>query len=112
MTNEKNLNPIPKSFMLFGRKIEVVFDDDYCNAHGMHGQSSWSKGRIYLLKFALEEGEKRELKDDQIEQNFFHELIHMILDTMGRCKLSNDEEFVSIFSGLLHQFTRTVDYGN
>lgn len=30
---------------------------------------------------------------------YIHECIHAILDTMGRCDLSNDEAFVSSFAG-------------
>ena len=42
-----------------------------------------------------------------IEQTFYHELVHAILDTIGKRELSEDENFVQEFSLLLHQFEKT-----
>mgnify|MGYP003668671412 CR=1 FL=1 len=41
------------------------------------------------------------------EQTLYHELTHVILDTIGEHKLSGNEKFVHAFSTLLHQFEVT-----
>ena len=41
------------------------------------------------------------------EQTLYHELVHVILDELGRHELSRDEKFVQSFSILLHQFEKT-----
>lgn len=47
------------------------------------------------------------LKEDNIELTLLHEVTHAILDTLGECKLSNNEKFVNSFSTLLHQYLKT-----
>jgi hypothetical protein len=43
----------------------------------------------------------------QFEQTFLHELVHFILDAMGKSELRANEEFVDLFAGLLHQALTT-----
>jgi hypothetical protein len=51
-----------------------------------------------------------QLPDSVMEHTFFHEVTHVILDMMGEEKLSSDEKFVDVFSGLLHQVIKTSKY--
>ena len=44
---------------------------------------------------------------DYMESSFYHELVHGILDTMGKKELSADEELVEGFANLLHQYIKT-----
>lgn len=46
--------------------------------------------------------------DSQLEQTFFHELVHCILFDIGKRDESDDESFVQSFALLLHQFWRTA----
>ena len=41
---------------------------------------------------------------------FYHELIHIILDTMGREDLSRDEVFVNSFASFLLESLRSFKY--
>jgi len=47
-----------------------------------------------------------------MEHTYFHELVHCILHTIGRTKLSDDEELVDMVAGLLHQSVKTAVYPN
>lgn len=50
------------------------------------------------------------IPDSVMEHTFFHEITHVILDIMGEERLSSDEKFVDVFSGLLHQVIKTSKY--
>lgn len=41
---------------------------------------------------------------------FYHELVHSILEIMGRVELNEDEVFVSSFSGFLLESLRSFKY--
>ena len=97
---------IPKSFKLFGSTIKVVFDNDRLNELKLYGQCDYGLSKIFLA----ETQERKELSPDKIKDTFYHEKVHMILDTMGEDKLSSDEKFVDIFSKLLRQSYETAEY--
>ena len=44
-----------------------------------------------------------------MEQTLYHEVVHVILDEIGRDDLSSDETFVQSFSLMLHQFEKTKE---
>lgn len=50
----------------------------------------------------------KDIPEDSIEQTFFHELVHCILDDIGEPGKSQNEQFVQAFSVLLHQFYKTA----
>ena len=41
---------------------------------------------------------------------FYHEKVHIILDTMGERELSQNEKFVDTFAKLLRQSDETANY--
>ena len=43
------------------------------------------------------------------ENTFWHEVIHSILDTMGRGELSRDEQFVCCFAGFMTECYRSME---
>lgn len=97
---------IPKSFKLFATKIEVVLDDKETNNRNILGESALFKSQILV-------GTK--IRGDKVDEGammdtFYHEKVHMILDSMGKHELSKDEEFVEIFSRLLRQSEETSKY--
>lgn len=49
--------------------------------------------------------------DDSKVNTFYHELTHLILDTMGEFELSTNEKFVSTFSSFLTGALKSFDYG-
>jgi len=89
---------IPKTFQLHGLTIKVRFDDLHLSRVDRIGESDYDKNELVLM--SAHEG----LSSTMVEQTFFHELTHMILDCMGEHKLSGNEKFVHNFSCLLHQF--------
>lgn len=97
---------IPKQFNLFAAKIKVVWDNKLCNAKHQYGESDYSKSQITLSHTnGLEK-----LSDDRIKDCFYHEKVHMILDTMGEYELSKNEKFVDQFGKLLRQSDETAIY--
>ncbi len=97
---------IPKSFKLFGTTINVVFDNKYCNDKSRYGESNYGGSKITL---STTQG-LDELSEDKIINTFYHEKVHMILDTMGERDISNNENFVDIFAKLLRQSDVTAEY--
>lgn len=51
----------------------------------------------------------RKTSEIGMEQTLYHEVVHSILDEIGRDDLSSDETFVQSFSLLLHQFEKTKE---
>ena len=45
-----------------------------------------------------------------MEASFCHELVHAMLETMGKHTLSEDEELVEGLANQLHQFMKTAEY--
>lgn len=93
---------IPKQFNILGHVVKVTYDD---NLEGM-GEAYNSLNYIKLSKFLKGD----ELPLSVIEHTYFHELVHVILDSMGEDRLSSSEKFVDTFSGLLHQALKTSKY--
>lgn len=97
---------IPKSFYLFATKINVVIDDVKCDIAEAYGLSEYFKSEITL---ATKDG-INEISDGKRMDSFYHEKIHIILDTMNRHDLSKDENFVDILAKLLRQSDETAAY--
>lgn len=102
------INSIPKYFMLFATKINIVWDNKYCNDHSQYGESDYSQSRITLSTT----DKLNELSEGKILDTFYHEKVHMILDTMMERELSKNEKFVDQFAKLLRQSDETSIYVN
>lgn len=97
---------IPTKFNLFGKTITVKmdqtlsYDADYCGV---------AKYRINEIR--LQPNVKGiAIPQTTVEQTFYHELVHFILDAMRKNDMSNDEQFVDVFAALLHQAMQTAEY--
>lgn len=97
---------IPKQFKLFGSTIEVIFDNKYCNNKSLYGEASYSENKIILSNVDGVD----DLSPDRILDTYYHEKVHLILDSMGETDLSKNEKFVEIFSKLLRQSDITSEY--
>lgn len=63
---------------------------------------------LEILKFGCCQEKKHDvISQDTLDQTFYHEVVHAILDTIGEHELSANEKFVQQFSVLLHQFETT-----
>lgn len=97
---------IPKSFKLFATPIEVVFDNNRMQDMGCYGLAEYSFSKITLADMY----ELKPLSDGKIMDTFYHEKVHMILDTMNERDLSQNEKFVDTFAKLLRQSDETAIY--
>lgn len=99
-------NTIPISYELFGSTWNIIWDNERMNDKQNYGECSYGEKTITLSNT---EGIYK-LSKDKINQTFYHELVHAILDTMHERDLSNNEKFVNTFSELLYQFVKTAKY--
>jgi hypothetical protein len=97
---------IPKIIHLYGQPIEVAYDPKLAYRECLRGKADHLINKIYIQP----QDRTNTITREMMEQTFFHELVHIILDHMSREKLNNDEAFVNIFSLLLHQALSTAEY--
>lgn len=94
---------IPEEFKLNGKIIKVIIDDSYCNQEKCYGEADFSEKIITLCD--RYSGSK--LKKSEKEKTYFHELVHMILDSMGKDRLKYDENFVDEFAERMYEYEKT-----
>lgn len=97
---------IPKTFTLFATEINIVWDNKFCNDNQMYGQSDYGQSKIFMSTTCG----IRPLSKGKMLDTFYHEKIHMILDTMTEFELSKNEKFVDTFAKLLRQSDETAKY--
>lgn len=93
---QKKLN-IPKKFMLLGRQFEVVpIDQSMAGILPLdyHGLCVPDLNEIHV---------STDIPRSKLEATYLHELVHAVLSCMGDTELYANEQFIDIFSGLLHQ---------
>lgn len=100
------MSKIPKSFKLFATTINVVYDNKLMNENQQYGQANYSQNTIILSD---NDGLDPISIDTQLD-TFYHEKVHVILDTMGYHDLSENEQFVDLFGKLLRQADETAVY--
>jgi Zn-dependent peptidase ImmA (M78 family) len=104
------ITKIPKSFMQFAQKIDVIVDEDsFRNApDGSMGWAVYRENKIYI----------RPRNNVSLElQTFFHELTHfVILNSESAYKnekdgyMHSDEGFIELTSCLFHQAISTMEF--
>lgn len=95
---------IPKSFKLFATDITIEWDNKRMNDKQNYGESDYSTSKITLSHTNGVEV----LSEGKILDTFYHEKVHMILDTMNERELSKNEKFVDVFSKLWRQADETA----
>lgn len=93
-----------REFKLGGVTWRVKVDNDKMADAGALGVASYQESTIYLAS----KSNGKFMPADYIEQTFYHELTHAMLDALGYNELSEDETFVQGLGLLLHQYTTTV----
>ena len=94
---------IPKQFNILGYTIDVVYEDDRLNERQLLGQASPNFAKISLRK----QVEGKVLPKATLEHTYLHEVVHIVLKAMGEDELYENEKFVDLFAGLLHQILTT-----
>lgn len=97
---------IPKSFKLMGRTIKVEYLPMLNFKDGAVGMAYHRSHRVGIQPDCPEYPRTKE----DIEQTFLHELTHHILFAMGETKINDNEKFVDMFAGFLHQAITTMEY--
>lgn len=98
--------PIPSQFALMGHTISVTWQADLIDRENDVGQARYRENVICLQ--ANTPGVTR--PQSQLEQTFFHELLHFIFEILGEEDLRTNEQLIDQMSGLLHQAFVTADY--
>lgn len=111
MSNHPKTYRIPKSFVLFGHKYRVEYNDTTYYRDGAYGMADENKKLITLQsqvpiydkqEIVDEDGNKKEVKeyytitDEKALETFFHELFHIVLDSLEEDQLSQNEKFVNL----------------
>lgn len=94
---------IPERFKLNGKVVKVIIDDEYCIEQKYLGEADFTDKLITLC----DKYKGKKLSKCQKEKVYFHELIHMILDAMGKEELKYDEEFVESFALKLYEYEKS-----
>lgn len=94
---------IPEKFKLNGHVINVIVDDEYCKENKYFGEADFTERIITLCSIY----NTKKLKKSDKEKTFFHELVHMILDSIGEEKLKYDEKFVDEFAVKLYEYEKS-----
>ena len=97
---------VPSSFKLFATTINVDFDNTRLSNESVLGECSFTDNLIVLCDNY--KGEK--VVDSAVIDTFYHEKVHVILDSMGEHRLSKNEKFVEIFSRLLRQSDESAQF--
>ena len=108
LTNSVPLNvvPIPTTFMLAGKVFHVEYSETLLPQGDASGDHWFDLSRIRLQSptpgFPM--------KQDHIEQTFWHEAIHGVLHSAGKHELAKDEELVMQIAHGVHQILKTARY--
>lgn len=97
---------IPAKFTVGGQEIKVSYVEKF--EKGVLGECCFFGGTITLAE-KTNDGEIV-CSPTSIQNTFFHELVHCILDTMGEKELSRSEKFVCSFAGFLTEAMRSMEY--
>ena len=97
---------IPNKFTLGGTEYSVKIEDSSID-NAVVAQVSYPEALVSISS----RSKGKQCTADYMEASFYHELVHAMLETMGKQALSEDEELVEGLANQLHQFMKTADYG-
>lgn len=93
---------IPDNITIDGQIINVKLIDHLDN--GDLGQISLGENEIVIAQ----NFNCHEQHQESINSTFIYEIIHGILDAMGKTELSSNEKFVNTFAGYLYQVIKQI----
>lgn len=102
---------IPKKFMLGGKTITIVFDENLLRDSDWVGLADYRQNKIKLQP----DTPSSKIPPDSMEHNFFHELMHWVLymaSQQGGNKeyLHKNENLVELCATFLYQALKTAEY--
>lgn len=96
---------IPKKFTLGGTEYSVEISDSSID-NNVVAQVSYPEALVSVSS----KSKGKRCTEAYMEASFYHELVHAMLETMGKHTLSDDEELVEGLANQLHQFMKTAEY--
>lgn len=90
---------------IMNKDIAVVLDESLNWKEDAVGLSQYRFNRISLQPNI--NGTTRQKQD--LDNTILHEIVHVMLDCLGKTELRSNEEFVESFSNLMHQVLRDND---
>jgi len=90
---------IPDSVQLMGKPISVIQNNKGVRKRNNYGEANFNNLTIKIADTI----HKKPILQSQAEHTFFHELVHQCLWVMQEHKLNDNEKFVDMLGGLLHQ---------
>jgi hypothetical protein len=97
---EKPVRPdwLPLELRVGGAKYDVRFERT--ESDNALGECSTAETFIRVSPYTPV---GRKVSEESMKSTFWHELVHVILDTMDEYELSSNEKFVSVFSSMLNE---------
>ena len=93
---------IPNQLKLAGQTITIVKDPQLYETRKIVGEALYSKQQILL--------DSGTCTEEQMQQNFLHELMHWVFFIMNEDTLRNNEKIVDLVAHFLHQAHVTCTY--
>jgi len=81
---------LPKKIRLFNQDIEIIIDNDYCNAKSVLGESDINHNKIRICSYF--EGE--DIPFQRQRHTLFHEIMHCIIFMIGQTTMYKNEIMV------------------
>lgn len=100
MTKIDNIK-IPVRYTVGGQDMEVEIVSPDSPIGDQLGLCKISSGKVYIASNQTE---------TSMQNTFIHELIHTILDTVGRPELSSDESLVCSVAGVVLEALRSMEF--
>lgn len=101
----KHRRHIPLYTQVGGQRIDVL-NVERCD-NDEFGNSAMVASEIQIADICC----RNQKQSDQSKVNtYYHELVHLILNNMGRTDLNNDEPFVCAFAGFLTEAMVSAEF--
>lgn len=97
---------IPKRFKLLGHTVDVMEDPSRMYESRAYGSCSYEAKWIKLVP----PSPSHPVTQGSVEHTFMHELVHMCLYHTEHAELNENDAFVDLLAGLLHQALTTAEY--
>lgn len=106
MSNDLKNFKIPKEFTLFGHRYTVEVQEDLFEKNQCYGIADEDLKKIIiqgkkLVKKISKDGKKvisqdMKITDETFLETYYHEMVHIIFDSIGEEKLSQNEALVNM----------------
>jgi hypothetical protein len=109
---------IPSEFEIFGKTIKVELIKDLITMHGELGEARPDECEIRLqppgevLDVTKKPPEVLKIPNDIAEETFWHEVVHLVLYSVGEEELYENEKFVTLLSSGIYQVLKTSKFEN